>query len=172
MTNGGQAMIDHRQLRRYVIRPVLETLGVYSQPAEELLVLTAAHESRLGQFLHQVGGGPAIGIFQMEPATHDDIWRNWLHHRPQLAGKVGDFCVPGFEDATAGGEQQPDSGQMAGNLYYATAMCRCHYLRVPDPLPAADDVEGLADYWKTHYNTALGAGTVAQAVAHYRQVVA
>jgi hypothetical protein len=32
--------------------------------------------------------------------------------------------------------------------------------RKPDPLPEAGDVEGQGAFWKKHYNTPLGAGTV------------
>ena len=39
---------------------------------------------------------------------------------------------------------------------YATAVARLIYWRVPRPLPAASDLDGLAAYWKTHYNTAAG----------------
>ena len=46
------------------------------------------------------------------------------------------------------------------NDLYACAMCRIHYQRVREPLPDADDLEGQAAYWKAHYNTPLGAGTV------------
>lgn len=37
-------------------------------------------------------------------------------------------------------------------------MCRVHYLCFPRPLPTADDIPGLAKYWKDHYNTYRGAG--------------
>ena len=40
----------------------------------------------------------------------------------------------------------------------ACAMARCQYLRVPAPLPTAAEVDKLAAYWKTHYNTP-GGGT-------------
>ena len=59
--------------------------------------------------------------------------------------------------------------ELAGNLYYATAMARIHYLRRPERLPSAMDVEGLAQYWKDHYNTYLGAGTPEKAVKMYYQ---
>ena len=29
-----------------------------------------------------------MGIFQMEPATHADIWRNWLRYQPETAEKL------------------------------------------------------------------------------------
>ena len=44
------------------------------------------------------------------------------------------------------------------NLAYATAMARMLYWRKPEALPAADDIPGLAAYWKRHYNTAAGRG--------------
>ena len=50
-------------------------------------------------------------------------------------------------------------------------MARIHYLRVPEALPAADDVVGLAAYWKRYYNTELGAGTVEKFVESYQRIL-
>ena len=55
----------------------LQTVLV-SQEAENLLMGTAAQESALGEYIRQLGNGPALGIFQMEPETFDDIVRNYL----------------------------------------------------------------------------------------------
>ena len=151
-------MIDHKQLREYVIRPVLHHLGLYSEAAEELLVLTAAVESQGGQYLHQLGKGPAVGIYQMEPATHDDLWQNYLRYKTELSDKITDLASELFGQ---------HANEMAGNLYYATAMARIHYLRKPGAIPNKSDVRGLAGYWKSHYNTHLGAGTVEKAVQAY-----
>jgi len=54
----------------------------------------------------------------------------------------------------------PLEEQLIHNLAYATAIARVIYLRKPEALPAAFDIEGLAKYWKDHYNTYLGAGKV------------
>jgi len=62
--------LDAGQLRMYVVRPVLRVMSAWSQPAEDLVMGTAAQESRL-TYLRQLGGGPALGLWQMEPATHD-----------------------------------------------------------------------------------------------------
>ena len=43
----------------------------------------------------------------------------------------------------------------------AFVVARLICYRAPAPLPAADDLVGLARYWKAHDNPALGAGTVA-----------
>lgn len=148
----------HQDLRLYVIRPVLTSVGLYSEAAEELLVLTAATESHMGKYLAQVNG-PALGIFQMEPATHNDLWSNYLDYRPAIAGKVVQFAL------------SRSAEEMVFNLAYATIMARLQYFRSPKPLPVATDVQGLAEYWKLHYNTLDGKGTVAKALSDYYRLV-
>jgi hypothetical protein len=141
-------MLDIRQFRDRIVRPVLRAMEAHSPAAEALLLGTAAQESRC-TYLCQLGGGPALGLYQMEPATHDDIWNSYLAFRQNLTDAVSAWLVPG----------KSRTEQLVWNLAYATAMCRVHYQRVPEALPAATDVPGLARYWKRHYNTVQGAGT-------------
>lgn len=161
--------MNPRHLRELIVRPVLKELDLWSEAAEALVMRTAAQESRLDA-LRQYGGGPALGLWQMEPATHRDIWVNYLRYKWTLGAEVGAY-VPGLQ---AGWSSYPESfevlagprgtRQLVGNLPYAAAMCRIHYLRKPGAIPAADDVAGQAAYWKQHYNTALGHGTEEQFV--------
>lgn len=147
-------MINHTELRTHIIAPVLERLGMYSKAAEDLLVGTACVESMCGYWLTQVNG-PALGIYQMEPATHDSVWWNNLRYDTDRAEMVKRFGLP---DAL--------SGQLSGNLFYATAMCRVHYwYRSADPIP--QHLIGQAEYWKEHWNTSSGAGTVEDYLAKY-----
>lgn len=155
-------MIHPQHLLRYVIRPVLKDLGLWSEPAEKLLLGTACQESDCGRYLHQLGGGPAVGIFQMEPATFNDLYSNFLDNRPALLKKVQRWQLD-FGASINGPEE------MIGNLYYATAMCRVHYLRVPSKIP--DYLGGQAQYWKSHYNTDLGAGTVQDYIESWNRYV-
>ena len=53
---------------------------------------------------------------------------------------------------------------LATNLMYGAAVCRLCYYRKPDALPEAGDIEGQGQYWKQHYNTPLGKGTVTKYV--------
>lgn len=140
--------IDPLHLRKYIIKPACETLGLYSLAAEELLLGTACQESHCGRYLSQLGDGPARGIFQMEPATHDDIHRNFLKFKLVLRGKVNRLSL-----------RLEDADEMRWNLLYAAAMCRLHYFRVKQALPVAGDLDGQASYWKRFYNTSLGKGT-------------
>lgn len=153
-------MIDVGQFRERVIRPTLVGLELWSEAAEALLIGTAVQESRL-TYLVQIGGGPALGVYQLEPETEADIWVNFLRYRRGLARRI--------EASIA--EIPPAPYLLVTDLRYATAMARIHYLRQREPLPAADDVEGLAHYWKDHYNTAAGKGTVAQFTLNYRRYV-
>lgn len=153
-------MLDPAQFRAGALRPALRRIGLWSPAAEALLLGTALVESGL-VWLRQRGGGPARGLYQVEPATHDDIWDRFLAHRPGLAGRVGGLAAP-----------QPRVEQLEWNLGYASAIARLVYYRRPEPLPAADDLEALAAYWKAHFNTARGRGRSADFVARAGPVLA
>lgn len=135
---------------RTTIRPTLQRIGLWSEAAEQLLLGTALAESGLTERV-QRAGGPAKGLFQMEPRTHDDIWSNFLRYRRPLGTAVS---------ALARDPSAPSSADMEMNDAYACAMARIHYLRVPAALPPAGDHDRMANYWKAYYNTAGGMGTV------------
>jgi len=147
--------IHPAQLRDFIITPVLVHLNMHSPAAVNLLMLTAAAESQMGRFVRQMGG-PALGIFQMEPLTHDDIWTHYI--TPNVATVLSRWLPAQAQIAELAHEQ------LIGNIWYAAAMCRLHYRRVSAPLPEATDTSGLAAYWKQHYNTPKGRGTIAHAL--------
>ena len=152
--------LDAEQLAKYVIRPTLEYIGWHSPVAEQLVLGTAITESRL-RFLKQLGSGPALGIYQMEPATFRDLIKNYLRYRPeyQLIEHLRDRRLT------------TKSEELIYNLAYATAMTRAHYRRVSEPLPPEGDAWLLASYWKAHYNTHLGAGDPHEAQAHFQVAI-
>lgn len=152
-------MIDATQLLNNIIRPVLADLRLGGVAAEAMVLGTACQESKCGLWLVQLERGPARGIYQMEPATHDDIWNRWLIHDQELVKRVNRWRIQ-YGNGTGADE-------MIGNLYYATAMCRLHYRRVPAALPA--DLPGQAAYWKRFYNTPAGAGTAQEYINSWRQ---
>lgn len=156
-----------RQFRLFVVRPILLRMELWSEAAENLLWGTAVHESGGLRWLDQVTGpndatpGPARGLYQIEPATLDDLYVNWLAFRPNLRAVLWSFEAP----------SPRRHEQLATNLGYATAAARLLYLRIREPLPHAEDLEALARYWKTYWNTAAGKGTPAQFVVHYRDAM-
>lgn len=152
--------INITQLREQIIKPALVALDAYSLAAENLVAGTACVESGCGYFLRQWPAGPALGIFQIEGATHDDIWENFLKHRPRLhkvvRERVGVAPAPELKE------------RLISDLLYGAMMCRVFYLRVKVPLPAADNLPAMAAYWKKHYNTGLGKGTEQKFIEAYR----
>ena len=134
-----------------IIHEALEPLKLYSDRVLPLLLGTCAVESSFGRWRVQLGGGPARGIYQMEPATF-----RWL--RTKYGKRYPSVSEYSFAD------QQNDDHQ-------ATVMARLRYLAVPEQLPPADDLHAQADYWKRHYNTYLGAGTVEKYLKAYRLFV-
>jgi hypothetical protein len=141
---------------RQLIQQTLTPLSLYSPAAEELLMATCAQESLMGKYRHQVNG-PAIGIFQMEPGDFNDIWQNFLRGKT-LGDQIGALAST----------QPPRPIEMQNNDPFAIAMCRAHYYRVPHPLPDPSNLEGLWTYYKTYYNSLLGAATREQFVANYK----
>ena len=152
--------MNAKQLRLEVIRPILQYLDLWSKNAENLVFGTACQESNCGEYIRQIGCKDevgAFGIYQMELATHNDIWDNFLKYKPQLAEKIQALKIPGLTDAK----------NLEYNLAYSTAMCRIHYYRVPSAIP--DGLYGQAQYWKKYYNTELGKGTIEQYQSNYKE---
>ena len=158
--------MDANHLLEYVIRPTLKSLELHSEAAEQLILGTIWQESG-GRYLVQLGGGPGTGLIQMEPATHHDIWENFLMYRDGLRRRVEQFLSGYAEESAAKSGGFPPCGELIGNISYAVAMCRIHYLRVEEPLPEAGDTFAMAEYWKQYYNTASGRGSAQQFAENY-----
>jgi hypothetical protein len=152
--------MDALVLRDSFVKPALLALDRWSDPAEQLLMGTAAQESQL-IYTRQLGNGPALGYFQMEPATHDDCWTNYIDFRPSLKSKV-------LAIRTASGS--PDAGEMETDHAYAAAMARVRYMRVTESIPTAP--KDIAAYWKRYYNSLLGAGTIAEFIGNWNRLLA
>lgn len=151
-------MINKEQLREF-IKDTLEHLDEltggkipYSDDAVELLMMTAAHESHLGSYIKQVGG-PALGIFQMEPETYYDIHENYIEYRPWLESAVISLCPMGTATAEAADE-------LLWNLKLQVVMARVHYFRVPHAIPSHKEPRLMAQYAKQFYNTYEGKALV------------
>ena len=126
--------------------------SVYSKDAVELLLMTSAQETQFRN-VKQISGGPAIGLYQMEPQTHDDIWNTFLCDHPLWACSISKM---GFNK---GSDHLFDPK-------YATIMCRLKYYRLNQPIPLSPLAK--AAYWKKYYNTPLGSGTVAECMKNYK----
>lgn len=161
--------VDVNQFKQLVVQSTLLKMvryGVKSGYNVTNLILGTALKESLLIYVKQLDGGPALGFYQMEPATHADIWLNFLRYKPEYQRAVLQFVnIQDFDDNNL--EQA-----LIGNAYYATAMCRMHYLRVAEAVPGWKDDLGLATYWKQYYNTPSGKGTVEEALKHFTRACA
>jgi len=142
-----------------IICPTLLELSRYktnctSHSAVNLLFGTCCVESNLCEYVRQIGFDlkgikGAFGIYQMEKRTHDDILDKYISFRPKLK----ELIFKKFRD-----ERIPGHLQLVSDPFYATAMCRIHYMRISEELPHPKDVDGMAKYWKKYYNTDKGKG--------------
>lgn len=149
-------MFNVEQLADHVIKPSLKEMGLYSEEAEQLLIGTASVESKLGTYLKQVKG-PALGIYQIEPATHHDVWENYIQYRSDLKSSLME--ITSVSDWVRE-DYRPCHSLLIHDLRYATIIARLIYRRVPYFLPTAGDWPAMAEYWKSFYNTSAGKGTV------------
>lgn len=152
-----------------IVRPTLARLSefderLYSQSAVTLMMGTAAVESDLGYFLRQHPTGPGRGFWQVEPATHQDVWR-YLAREKNL--KLANIILSFASDKTY--HPHPAHSQLVECPLYCCAVARVRYWMVPESLP--DDLDGIAGYWKQYFNTPAGAGTVEHFLDKYREHV-
>lgn len=141
-------MIDLKHIKYEIVTPALKRIGLASPAAINLVTGIGLVES--GYRTRKQVNGPALGYWQMEPATERDCWTNFLNYRPFLAGLVRKIAEP----------DKPSSLLLLSNDAYASAMCRIRLYRSPDPLPSPDCALALCQYWKLHYNSLIGKGQV------------
>jgi len=121
-----------------IIEPVLCHLKdiPFGKNASQLLLATAIKESQNLKHRKQIGG-PALGYFQIEPATHDDVCNSFLKYRPKLSALVTQtLSLPSANKIK----------ELQTNDNYATAIARIIYLRSPAKLPAFGDTNAMAKY--------------------------
>lgn len=150
-------MLIASQLSELIIKPTLINLLMFSDDAIALLLFTCAVESNGGSYLKQIKG-PALGIYQMEPTTYNDIWQNYIKNKQTLMT----ILSSNFNIYT-----MPDEERLIYDLRFATIMTRIHYARVFEPLPANANVYHMWEYYKAHYNFLHGQATQEESIEKY-----
>lgn len=147
---------------RHLIRDTLGPLDLYSEDAEELLVMTCCVESDMGMYDEQHGGGPAKSIFQIEKGTYVDIMSRWLlTKKPAFRDKIHYALLD--MDPFYNFESIKDNDAMA------VIVARLKYCSIKEKLPSKDNTLAMAHYWKKYYNTYVGRGTVEEALRKYKK---
>ncbi|MBX9609688.1 MAG: hypothetical protein K2Y51_25995 [Gammaproteobacteria bacterium] len=157
--------VEGKQVRELIVRPVLQELGLWSEAAEILVWGTGAHEGD-GYDAVQQYGGPALSWWGIEPETYYDFLRNTA---PGLTRSRSAVMVAYMAMVPKRYSGYPPAEHLIRDIGFACATCRLLYFRAPRALPAANDLPGLAAYWKQFYNTVHGKGTVEDWLANYRR---
>jgi hypothetical protein len=131
---------------KIIAKETLKRMNLYSEQALSLIMATGQAESHF-KHLKQIKG-PALGFFQMEPATMRDIMENYVLYRPKYKSALLEL---GLDDSDL-------EFCLLSNIALQVAFCRLHYRRVPKPLPQTHLDQ--AHYWKSFYNSHLGKGTI------------
>ena len=154
--------MNPQQLHDHIIKHALDCmLGKYNTPeARFMLLCISATESNCGESIKQIGG-PALGIWQMEPDTHDDIFKNCD------ALKSNEHLIEVLDDALVNlipGDLNPYSTLIYSPLY-ACIMARLKLAMTPEPLPSlptdANDTQRHYAYYLDHYHGRKADGTPA-----------
>ena len=153
----GYLGMNSQQLYDCIIKPTHTYMGgnYESRNANFLSLCTAAIESNCGYYIKQVGG-PALGIWQMEPATHKDIYREC-----DALKTVGTEDSKTYEllQKLQVGAYIAGQSKMIMSPMYACAMARLKYSMDVAPLPDSENIRAVYDYYKRIYNTPAGAST-------------
>jgi len=145
--------MKYETFRKQVIDVLIEMgqvrKGMFKPEAVELICMICAHESLGGVLRVQMGGGPARGVLQIEPDTHDSIWDN------------SDTIA---QTSSALGITRDWSHVEDGDRY---SIFLARHLIAMDPHPIPDDVLGMGAYAKRVWNTEAGKATAARYVSDW-----
>lgn len=154
--------MNPEQLLELIITPTHKYMGgnYQSDSADLLSLCTAAIESDCGYYIKQVNG-PALGIWQMEPDTYNDIIDNCdaiNEKNVRFYNKINGLWNYNGYGLIHG---------LVGHPMYACAMARLKYSMDSKALPKVtgnrqEDEQSFWRYYKRVYNTPLGKSTFAK----------
>lgn len=152
--------MDSGQFRDYIIRPALFDIDENVKPplntpnAVQMLLVTTGIETECGHYIVQVDG-PALGPYQDEPDSLDDLYWNYLR----------------YKSANMSPTKNPQPRRLMFDFSYATKCARLQYYRHPDPMPELNDQVGMWECYKKIWNTDQGAATKAEFDQAWEQFV-
>jgi hypothetical protein len=142
--------MNKEQLVNLVIIPTLKEIPKgLTDEAVMAITMIIAHESRRGNFLKQMGNGPALGLINMEPPTYkstwkfgDSIWDN--------AFMMGIVTEKDFKK-----KRPPLVGRLIYDLRFNVFMCRQRLFMKPEKFPKTP--YQMSAYLKKFWNSVHGA---------------
>ncbi|WP_263078568.1 hypothetical protein [Endozoicomonas sp. Mp262] len=153
------------ELRHYIIRPSLKHIGMWSLAGENLLLGTAACESGLGTHI-KFQNHQSLGLYQISPKMHKNIWDNFLAPQPELSSKVRGLASqreflahPHYELVT----NLSYSSVIAWLIYYRTG---CNVKKI-----TPGDILGLGKLWHKYFHNHHRPSSPQYFVSCYHQLI-
>ncbi|MBQ0719885.1 MAG: hypothetical protein KBT88_15430 [Gammaproteobacteria bacterium] len=131
---------ENNTLNKQVITHTLRGLGCYSQRAENLLLATIVLQGQGNGSANHAG----IGLYQIDEASHRQVWDHYLAFDPDLASAVRGL-------ASQKAFLQDPHIELASNLAYATAIAWMIYQSRGLELPSSDNGETLTQCWAKYF---------------------
>lgn len=154
--------MDIGQFDKYVLVPALNIIGLYTPSAHVLMLGTGIIETNY-HYIKQFNDGPGNGIYEIEEATYNDIYRYLCRHENM---RLKETCMSSCLYSA-----WPDKESLIYNLRWCTIICRIKYHMIPDKIPSSFDAEGMAEYYKKYYNTEKGEANLEKAVDTFKHVI-
>lgn len=143
----GYGLVNPNQAREYA-SAVCDVLGHGERGGATIMLLeTAAQETHVGRYRDPTPNGAGRGLCQVDEIAFVDVV---ARSRDKNLGLISQAF--GIDMAMV---QHRD---LDFSPLLSFIVCRLFYMLIPEPFPL--DLAGRAQYWKTHYNTKLGKGTV------------
>ena len=178
--------MNKSQLLDIIVIPTLKEIPHgYSESAALTVMMIIAHESLRGHYIAQ-SGGPALGLGNIEPATHDSVWLNGdsapkngfamgfisqcqystLSYFKGLLNE-GELDESDSKDLNISHAFHPAPSRMNYDMRYAVFMIRQRLFMKPEALP--DNPADISIYLKKFWNSAGGAATDTSYLTDYEQ---
>ena len=129
-------------------RAVCDVLGHGANAtAIQMLVETAAQETHGGRYRDPSPDGAGRGLCQLDLIAFQDVQQRTRNKDVEAVREAFGIVLA-----------QVDHDDLDYSPMLSMVFARLFYRLIPDVFPVT--VEGRAAYWKEHYNTVLGKGTV------------
>ena len=136
--------MNKQQLTDLVIIPTLKEIPHgYSEQSVMASQMIVGHESSGGEYIAQTKG-PALGVIQMEPMTHDDTW---LHGDSIWKNAVLLGIITKYQRIM---KKHPKSERLIYDLRYNVFMLRQKLFMDDEALP--NNAKDMAVYLKKNWN--------------------
>lgn len=137
--------------------------------AFKLMIGTIAQESHF-KYKKQLGNGPAMSYFQVEPQTAIDIIKNYIYYRKPLRAILNEISDVNERSTYIEVEQE-----LFDNFTFACFIARLVYYRADfkklgfNSLNEIDQVNEMAVIWKAIYNTVNGKGKESEFIENFER---